>query len=151
MSDGVYKFLDCPVAALPPADRVLLLAMRGWVYACTLGGDPATAAARVLADDAEAVAPFDRVMRALDRGSVELMTFQRPCRSSVDDMEAVLLSVWRHVARGDAATARATLRLMVDEAAAIEATEGMALTTALRAAPRSCVTSADHSGPCLNR
>ncbi|WP_174297295.1 hypothetical protein [Sphingomonas bacterium] len=106
--------------------------MRSWVHALTLGGDPVEAAARVLAG-LEAVAPFDRAMRALDRGSVDQLTFQRPCYSHVDDGEAAVLAIWRAVRLGEHATARATLRLLVDEVAAGEAASAMAQVAALLA------------------
>lgn len=106
--------------------------MRGWVHALTLGGDPADAAVRALPDP-EAVGPFDRAMRALDRGSADAVTFQRPCHSHVDDAEAVLLAVWRQVRSRDEAAARATLRLLTDECAADAVAAAMAQAVALLA------------------
>ena len=125
----MYDLLDRPVAELPATDRSLLAAMRGWVHALTLGGDPADAAARALpvgpGAAAETVAAFDRAMRALDRGC--------PGHDRVDDAEAVLLAIWRQVRGAGTGQAETTLRLLVDAPAAAEAVSAMAEVSALLA------------------
>jgi hypothetical protein len=75
-------------------------------------------------------------MRALDRGSTDAIAFQRPCHVDVDDMEAVLLAIWRQVGCGAGATARATLRLLIDAPAADAVATAMArVATLLARAP----------------
>lgn len=127
---SVYDLLDRPIADLPEPDSMLLAAMRGWVHALTLHGDPAAAAGRVLADP-DAATAFDRAMRTLDRGSADQLVFQRPCHSHVGDAEAVMLAIWRQLDHGEHAVACATLRLLIDAQAAGVAAAAMAQATAL--------------------
>lgn len=121
---AVYDFLDRPVADLPAREHRLLAAMRGWVHALTLGADPSGAALAAFDAVPLAAAPFDRLMRALDAGSAEPMTFQRPCHDTVEDVEAVLLALWARAA--DRAAVTAALALLVDAQAAATMADGMA-------------------------
>ena len=110
----MYDLLDCPVADLAPADRLLLDATRAWVHALTLAGQPAAAVAPRFADGGDA---FDAAMRVLDARSIGTLTFQRPCHSTVDDTEAVVLGLWRLVSADRIPAALATARLLVDDGA----------------------------------
>lgn len=95
----MYDLLDRPVADLPAFERELLDRTRRWVHALTLAG---TAPSPTCA----AEEPFDAAMRALDRGSTETLVFQRPCHSTVEETEAVWLSLWRLVRADRIAAAR---------------------------------------------
>ena len=110
----MYDLLDRPVATLDSADRATLDAMRAWVHALTLAGEPATAVAARFADGGSA---FDAAMRVLDAASTDTLTFQRPCHSTVDEDEAVVLGMWRLVAADRLPAALATARLLVGDAA----------------------------------
>lgn len=104
----MYDLLDRPVAELPAFEGRVLARTRRWVHALTLAG---TAPAVTAAVDEEA---FDAAMRALDRGSLETLVFQRPCHSTVEETEAVVLGVWRLVHADRIAAARATAAALVD-------------------------------------
>lgn len=114
----MYALIDRPVAELAVADRRLLEAMRAWVHALTLAGDPTGVivhgfAAQGRADEAAA---FDAAMRALDTGSTATITFQRPCHATVEEDEAVVLSLW-HLIRDDRlSAATAAARMLVTPA-----------------------------------
>lgn len=103
----MYDLLDRPVADLPAFEGGVLTATRRWVHALTLAGQ---APAPVEASD-EA---FDAVMRALDAGSTGTLVFQRPCHSTVEETEAVLLGLWRLVRADRIAAARAAAGGLVD-------------------------------------
>ena len=110
----MYDLLDRPVDTLATADRHLLDAMRAWVHALTLAAQPAAAVAPRFTDGGTA---FDAAMRVLERDSTGTLVFQRPCHSTVEETEAVVLGLWRLV-RGDRlAPALATARLLVGDAA----------------------------------
>lgn len=129
----MYDLLDSPVADLPATDRFLLDATRGWVQALTLAARPEAAVTGGFARlgiGGDGVAAFDRVMRALDRGSRDTLAFQRPCHATVEETEAVVLSLWRQVRAGERAAAAATARLLVDEVSAAIVTGGMAMVSA---------------------
>lgn len=110
----MYDLLDRPVVALDPADRATLEAMRAWVHALTLAGDAATAVAARFADGGSA---FGAAMRVLDAASTDTLTFQRPCHSTVEEDEAVVLGLWRLVVDDRLPAALATARLLVGHAA----------------------------------
>lgn len=111
----MYDLLDRPVADLPAADRLLLDATRAWVHALTLAGEPAAAVAPRFGDGGSA---FDAAMRVLDAESIGTLTFQRPCHSTVEETEAVVLGLWRQVLADRLPTALATARLLVGAGAA---------------------------------
>lgn len=110
----MYDLLDRPIATLDINDRATLGAMRAWVHALTLAGEPSSAVAARFADGGGA---FDAAMRLLDRASVETLTFQRPCHSTVEEDEAVVLGLWRLVHADRLPAALATARLLVGDAA----------------------------------
>jgi hypothetical protein len=110
----MYDLLDRPVASLAEAERLTLGAMRAWVHALTLASEPATAVAARFADGGST---FDAAMRVLDAESTGTLTFQRPCHSSVEEDEAVVLGLWRLVAADRLPAALATARLLVGDAA----------------------------------
>jgi hypothetical protein len=110
----MYDLLDRPVATLSTKDRTTLDAMRAWVHALTLAGEPATAVAARFADGGSA---FDAAMRVLDATSLDTITFQRPCHAAVEEDEAVVLGLWRLVAADRLAAALATARHLVGDAA----------------------------------
>jgi hypothetical protein len=83
----MYDLIDRPVATLGAFDRGILDRMRRWVHALTLAGP---AAAPEPSGNA-----FDDAMRTLDRGSTETLVFQRPCHSTVEETEAVVIGLWR--------------------------------------------------------
>lgn len=101
----MYDLLDRPVAELPAFEGRVLAQTRRWVHALTLAGTAPAAAGE------EA---FDAVMRALDRGSAETLVFQRPCHSTVEETEAVVLGLWRLVHADRIAAARAAAAALVD-------------------------------------
>ncbi len=102
----MYDLVDRPVAALPAFERGLLDRMRRWVHALTLAG---AAPAPLPGDDA-----FDRAMRTLDKGSVDTLVFQRPCHSTVEETEAVVLGLWRLVRADRLVAASAAAGSLVD-------------------------------------
>lgn len=110
----MYDLLDRPVDTLSTDDRHLLDAMRAWVHALTLASEPATAVAPRFADGGGA---FDAAMRVLERESTDTLVFQRPCHSTVEETEAVVLGLWRLVRADRLASAFATARLLVGDAA----------------------------------
>lgn len=120
----MYDLLDRPVADLPAFERGLLDRTRRWVHALTLAG----AAPVPLADEE----PFDAAMRALDRGSTDTLVFQRPCHSTVEETEAVLLGVWRLVRADRIAAARAAAAALIDPAQAGALVTAMVRAVALR-------------------
>lgn len=112
----MYAFLDRNIDDLAGADRHLLDAMRAWVHALTLAVEPAAAVAPRFADGGSR---FDAAMRVLERGSTGTITFQRPCHSTVEEDEAVVLGLWALV-RGDRlGAALATAGALVDDAGAL--------------------------------
>lgn len=118
----MYDLIDRPVADLPPFERFLLDATRAWVHALTLAGSPDVATAGGFADHggADAAVAFDMAMRVLDRGSTETLVFQRPCHSTVEETEAVVIGLWRLVRDDRIVPARgAAAALVGDEAAAL--------------------------------
>jgi hypothetical protein len=116
----VYALIDRPIAELPAADRFLLDAMRAWVHALTLAGDPGSVIANGFASQGRAgeAAAFDAAMRVLDTGSTATITFQRPCHATVEEDEAVVLSLWQLVRDDRLSGATAAARLLVAPAQA---------------------------------
>jgi ribosome modulation factor len=107
----MYDLIDRPVADLPAFERGLLDRTRRWVHALTLAGTaPSPAGA--------AEVPFDAAMRALDRGSTDTLVFQRPCHTSVEEVEAVWLGLWRLVRADRIVAARAAAAALIAPAAA---------------------------------
>lgn len=114
----MYALIDRPIASLDVQTRSLLDAMRAWVHALTLAGDPGLATARGFT--APGHAAFDRAMRALDAGSTDTLTFQRPCHPVVEEDEAVVLGIWALVRADRIAQAGAAARaLIAPDAAAV--------------------------------
>lgn len=111
----MYDLLDRPVESLASADRRILDATRAWVHALTLAHEPAAAVARRFADGGDA---FDAAMRVLERDSIGTLTFQRPCHSTVEETEAVVLGLWRLVRADRLPAALATAGLLVGDGAA---------------------------------
>lgn len=111
----MYDLLDRPVDTLAAADRHLLGAMRAWVHALTLAGEPAAAVAPRFADGGTT---FDSAMRILERESLDALVFQRPCHSTVEETEAVVLGLWRLVDADRFGPAMGAARLLVGDAAA---------------------------------
>ena len=101
----MYDLVDRPVADLPAWERGLLGATRRWTHAFSIAGAEAASGG----DD-----PFDDVMGALDRGSSTDLVIQRPCFATVEETEAVILSLWRLVRDHRDAGARDLARLLVD-------------------------------------
>lgn len=102
----MYDLLDRPVADLPVLERGLLDRTRAWVHMLTLAG---TAPPPVKPADE----PFDAAMRTLDRGSIDTLVFQRPCHATVEETEAVWLSLWRLVRADRIAAARSAVTGLV--------------------------------------
>lgn len=113
----MYDLIDRPVADLPRFERGVLDRMRRWVHALTVAG---TAPGGDVGDE-----PFDAAMRALDRGSTETLVFQRPCHSTVEETEAVMLGLWRLVRADRIGAARAGAAALVDADAARSLVAGM--------------------------
>lgn len=101
----MYDLIDRPVATLPSFERGLLERTRRWVHAFSVAGTD-------LAVDRND--PLATAMRALDRGSSDDIVIQRPCFATVDETEAVILSLWRLVRDGRHAEAAAIAGLLVD-------------------------------------
>ena len=102
----MYDLIDRPVAELPIFEGRMLAGMRRWVHALTIAG---TAPEPAAADEA-----FDAAMRLLDRGSTDTLVFQRPCHSTVEEVEAIVLGLWRLVRADRIAAARAAAAGLVD-------------------------------------
>jgi hypothetical protein len=102
--------------------------MRQWILARVTGRGPADSLSRLFSARgmADALTPFDAAMTALDRRSSEELAFRRPCDPHVDDVEAVLLAIWRAVFDRRDARAHRSLALIVDAAAAREMANSMA-------------------------
>lgn len=111
----MYDLLDRPVADLPAPDYRLLAATRGWVHQLTMAGTASAAAAGSMGAASDA---FDAAMRALDEGSSDTLVFERPCHASVNEIEAVLLGIWRLVRADRVGRARDALNGLVAEASA---------------------------------
>ena len=106
----MYDLLDRPVAELPAFEGRVLQRMRRWVHALTIAGQAPSPSAQ---DEA-----FDAAMRALDAGSTDTLVFQRPCHSTVEETEAVVLGLWRLVRADRIAAARDAASGLVDTDAA---------------------------------
>ncbi len=118
----MYDLIDRPVADLPPFERFLLDTTRAWVHALTLAGVPAAATAGGFTDrgGTDAATAFDTAMQVLDRGSIDTLVFQRPCHSTVEETEAVVIALWRLVRDDRIAAARgAAAALVGDDARAL--------------------------------
>lgn len=111
----MYDLMDRKVADLRTPDRLMLDAMRAWVHTLTLAGEPKRAVAGRFIDGGSS---FDAAMTILDRFSGETLSFQRPCHPDVEEIEAVLLGLWRLVLDGRDGDATATATLLVDGDAA---------------------------------
>ena len=112
----MYAFVDRPVTSLDEGSRFLVWSMRSWatvVHSRTCPGPalaPAFAKWRMIAG----LQPFLRLMLALDRDAlVHLQFCALPC-NRICEHEAVLLSVYSALGRGDTSTARDTLALLVN-------------------------------------
>ena len=110
----MYDFLDRLVADLTAGDRRLLAATRAWVHQLTIAGAAGPVAAEALGAGSDA---FDVAMRALDEGSSETLVFERPCHSTVSEVEAMWLSIWALVRSDRIGAARAALGGLVDRQA----------------------------------
>jgi hypothetical protein len=113
----MYDLMDRAVRDLRAPDRLLLDAMRAWVHTLTLAGEPKRAVAGRFIDGGSS---FDAAMTILDRCSSDTLSFQRPCHPKVDEIEAVLLGLWRLVIAGRDQDAMATAELLIDSDAAPE-------------------------------
>lgn len=111
----MYDLMDRKVADLRTPDRLMLDAMRAWVHTLTLAGEPKRAVAGRFIDGGSS---FDAAMTILDRFSGETLSFQRPCHPRVEEIEAVLLGLWRLILDGRDGDATATATLLVDGHAA---------------------------------
>lgn len=103
----MYDLLDRPVAELPAFEARVLDRMRRWVHALTVAGHAPVASAQEEG--------FDAAMRALDAGSTDSLVFQRPCHSTVEETEAVVLGLWRLVRADRIAVARRAAAGLVDD------------------------------------
>jgi hypothetical protein len=111
----MYALVDRPIALLGQEERFLLDAMRAWVQR---GFEARGLAARQVA--------FDDAMRALDRGSTDTLTFQRPCHATVEEDEAIVLGLWRLVRADRIGAACAAAARLVTADAARDLTRAMA-------------------------
>lgn len=111
----MYDLLDRKVDDLRTPDRLTLDAMRAWVHSLTLAGEPKRAVAGRFIDGGSS---FDAAMHLLDRCSSDTLSFQRPCHPRVEEIEAVLLGLWRLVIEGREADATATAAMLVNADAA---------------------------------
>lgn len=108
----MYDLVDRAVAELDGVDRRMLEATRRWVHALTAGA-------------AAHGGDFDEAMRALNRGSADVLPIERPCHARVGETEAVLLSLWRLVREGRDVAAQAAAAMIVDAASATAAVRAM--------------------------
>ncbi|WP_019517715.1 hypothetical protein [Sphingomonas sp. Mn802worker] len=111
----MYDLIDRAVRDLRTPDRLVLDAMRAWVHSLTLAGEPKRAVAGRFIDGGSS---FDAAMSILDRYSADTLSFQRPCHPQVEEIEAVLLGLWRLVIDGREREATQTAALLVDADAA---------------------------------
>jgi hypothetical protein len=111
----MYDLMDRKVAELRQGDRLMLDAMRAWVHTLTLAGEPKRAVAGRFIDGGSS---FDAAMTILDRRSADTLAFQRPCHPRVEEIEAVLLGLWRLVLDGREQEATATAAMLIDSEAA---------------------------------
>ena len=111
----MYAFVDRPVQDLRNSGRFLLWAMRGWADAARRGRCPRRALHRgFLCVRAGDMLPDFHVAMALIGGDTlaPIALAPLPC-TRIAESEAILLGLWRDLAEGDAARARATLALFV--------------------------------------
>lgn len=117
----MYDLIDRPIATLPVFDRRMLDRMRRWVHAFSIAGATGIDGA----DD-----PLTRAMHALDQGSVDDLVIQRPCFATVDETEAVILSLWRLVRDDRGENVRPLAAMLVDTSHAGALLDAMAETLA---------------------
>lgn len=114
--NGLYDFLDQPVAKLCAGSRLLLWSLRAWADALARKSCPPAAIAPAYAMHQLLPAVNDLHMAAAllnSNGRTKFMLAPlRACRVSED--EALLIALWRDVASGDEPRARALLEACVD-------------------------------------
>ncbi|WP_380855007.1 hypothetical protein [Sphingoaurantiacus capsulatus] len=115
--NGVYDFLDQPVVKLSPGSRLLLWSLRAWADALARKTCPpaALAPAYAMHDMLPAVNDLNMAAALLNsNGRTKFMLAPlRACRVAED--EALLINLWRDVAAGEDARAKATLEACVDK------------------------------------
>lgn len=116
----MYTLVDRPVAALDPARRVALKAMRSWVHAARSDRAPLDAVGESFGAHGMvgALVPFSRLMQALDRKARLPLTFCHPDCPCITPDEAVLLTVIGDLAQRHTGKARTSLTLLLGEAEA---------------------------------
>ena len=123
----MYDFIDQPVESLDNGGRFLLWAMRGWTRATGRGGCAPAALVRGFAGvGALAALPhFHMAMAVLNREAGEPLTLAPMACLQIAEDEALLASLWRDAALGHDTTLRATLTLMINEAAVAPAAQAL--------------------------
>ena len=102
----MYDLIDRPIAELPAFERGIVDSTRRWVHAFSLAGSGAIEGAHSALSDA---------MYALDRGSAEDIVIPRPCFATVEEIEAVIVGLWRLVRDGRSDAAYALAGSLVDD------------------------------------
>jgi hypothetical protein len=114
--NGLYDFLDQSVVKLCPGSRLLLWSLRSWADALARKTCPPAALAPAYAMHDMLAAVNDLHMAAAllnSNGRTKFMLAPlRACRVAED--EALLVALWRDVATGETARARALLEACVD-------------------------------------
>lgn len=113
----MYDFVDRRVDALGQGSRFILWAMRAWVMSIGQGRCPPVALAPAFARMGllAALPDLHMAMAVLNRDALDTLEFAPlPCPRIGED-EALLLALWRDLAAGQRAAAKATLGLMIAE------------------------------------
>lgn len=113
----MYTFVDRPVDCLCNSGRFLLWAMRSWTRALERDCCPPRALAGSFAGvGALAMLPdFHMAMAMFNRDDLEKITIASIEYPHVVEHEAVLVGVWRDVAKADFVRMQGTLALLVEE------------------------------------
>ncbi len=118
----MYAFIHQPVSCLEGGSLVVLRAMRIWVVAanqrlCPLRAIiPEFGCVLSTADD---VRDMHRLMLMLHRNGLRPMRFAMPDALQITEAEALMLMLWADSCAGRAKSLRATLGLIVGEAAVL--------------------------------
>ena len=134
----MYRYLDRPVNALEPADRLLVWSMRNWVRVLSSGRCPCAALKPAFANwgIGDAHSDFNTAMLVLNGEGQGRLCFAAPCSMTVNDDEARLLALFATATEGDDARLRRLAIGLVEPAAAdILATAAERVMATLACAP----------------
>lgn len=123
----MYAFIDQPVERLCNGGRFVLWAMRGWTGAMAGGACPQDMLAKGFAGvgAASALPHFHTAMLLIDRHCQHALIPAPMGCCTVGESEAILIRLWRDVARGDLGATCGTLALLMPETRTAPIVESM--------------------------